>query len=823
MDEIVQTEINEYKAAIEKAWDDYHEGRYQEVITVCEDLICRYPEKSSCHYLLGHVYRVQELNKKSTDEFLIALQKDVDGVNTGYTCYWLGEMFGKYSWLVEADENHIYDKKKSTYYFELARTAKQFPPQLLLNYRHSVKGQMKIDLCEEGILRFPDFTDFYVILAQHYAYHGQSNMQLATYNRAIENKCSSASLFYNMGQFYYKREEYEISRDYFRKALEANQYYEGYSFAINYWLGRIAEKKKEFDLAEAIYREIYITEQGYSNSLLGFLGMLNIYVLNNKPDQFIDLVLNWDASRDLIDNESWFSSPVTFSEYVTDSIESDNVKELYQNLNKFKLDRSNANALLKGKIFLIRALLAGVQSKPKERYNALKKALQLLNVYHYDFVLDLFADALVSLIDNRGKSISNLTVWYNMLISDLEEFNNLSLALSSNLSYIFSELFEAEYFDKVISVARFFTLDQVREADALFELAYSYNEMKDKAQARVVYELCLKHKGDTTAVLNNLGNLYDDAGDLVGALELYSRGLKISPDDKHLNNNHKRVSQKYTLMLEQAAKEKQLLSEQQTSINYLKKENDYVLEKLSLFIGRVKKDESFESWKASVPKYKFQKYMGVDKQRADSLLSQWLAKGYLIDTRQRDDFHVTIYAINPLIEDEIKRLERLKIPVNWINGFLNINVDVLDSKGYFTMMTRAQKTVKKYRPIFERDINELYNNYLMEHLKATIVLSGSLVELALTYYCERRKATVIQFQDQSGKTKSKNLYDCVLSDLIAYVEQNQFFGSDFIHLSNLSRIYRNFVHPGREMKDVLDSAKADLCFISTLEILKKII
>ena len=66
--------------------------------------------------------------------------------------------------------------------------------------------------------------------------------------------------------------------------------------------------------------------------------------------------------------------------------------------------------------------------------------------------------------------------------------------------------------------------------------------MKDKVQARVVYELCLEHNGDTTAVLNNLGNLYDDAGDHVGALELYGRGLAISPADKHLSDNYKRVS-----------------------------------------------------------------------------------------------------------------------------------------------------------------------------------------------------------------------------------------------------------------------------------------
>ncbi|RZJ44543.1 MAG: hypothetical protein EOO19_11860 [Chryseobacterium sp.] len=111
----------------------------------------------------------------------------------------------------------------------------------------------------------------------------------------------------------------------------------------------------------------------------------------------------------------------------------------------------------------------------------------------------------------------------------------------------------------------------------------------------------------------------------------------------------------------------------------------------------------------------------------------------------------------------------------------------------------------------------------MGHEKATIVLSGSLVELLLIYYCEKKKMMTITILDSKGSPKKKKLYECVLIDLIEFVEQTKPFGNDFFHLSNLSRIYRNFIHPGRELKDSLDKSKAEICFVGTREILNRII
>ena len=55
------------------------------------------------------------------------------------------------------------------------------------------------------------------------------------------------------------------------------------------------------------------------------------------------------------------------------------------------------------------------------------------------------------------------------------------------------------------------------------------------------------------------------------------------------------------------------------------------------------------------------------------------------------------------------------------------------------------------------------------------------------------------------------------------VAAKKYFGNDFFPLTNLSRVYRNFIHPGVELKNSLDKTKSDLCFISSIEILRKIL
>jgi len=175
-----------------------------------------------------------------------------------------------------------------------------------------------------------------------------------------------------------------------------------------------------------------------------------------------------------------------------------------------------------------------------------------------------------------------------------------------------------------------------------------------------------------------------------------------------------------------------------------------------------------------------------------------------------------------LLSEQQHALRQEAIPKQWLVTSKDISVNRLEMLGYFDMIAKIEKVNKKYRKLLERDFKELIFNYMVKNQKSVVVLSGSLIELALTYYCEKKKFLAIETVNQGVKKRIK-LYDAVLNDLITFAHDQKWFGSDFPSLGNLSRIYRNFIHPGLELKSDGDiQMKAELCYLSTIEILKKV-
>jgi tetratricopeptide (TPR) repeat protein len=177
-----------------------------------------------------------------------------------------------------------------------------------------------------------------------------------------------------------------------------------------------------------------------------------------------------------------------------------------------------------------------------------------------------------------------------------------------------------------------------------------------------------------------------------------------------------------------------------------------------------------------------------------------------------------------LLEKRFQEEKQKKIPEHWNSSIKNINVNRLDDWGYFEIIQRIEKINKKYKKIIERDFKELFFNYLVNNYKSTVVLSGSLVEMIIIYYCDKKNFKMIPVKNSKGSVQNKKLYDCVLNELIPFIGDKNIFGTDFHHLGNLARIYRNYIHPALELKSNTDiKSKADLCFISAIEIIKKII
>jgi len=396
------------------------------------------------------------------------------------------------------------------------------------------------------------------------------------------------------------------------------------------------------------------------------------------------------------------------------------------------------------------------------------------------------------------------------------------------------KLYDEEKFDDAHAESESFVLElfkekkykDIVEADKklesvpiIFEVAYAYSEMGDENKAEEIYETILSFPGEenNSAILNNLSNIKKSKGKIKEAFDLIQKAKKKDTEDEIIDRNYQNL---LGIINEQEAIEQNY----KNAVSLIQKENDFVIGKLKNFFTNIKKESGLKNNQIAIPNWKFKVLMGTDDQKADSLKKQWIEKGYIRKTDQRTENLVSVYEINCHIEKAIEKAQNTKINKKWIDGFENIDILKLEKIGYFEILPRIRKINKKFKFLLERDFNELTFNYLVGNEKSVIVIAGSLIEVVLIYHCEKKKIKKINYQIQN-KAIQKDLYDCDLGDLLNYFEQGKIMSDLLVHLGNISRIHRNFIHPGKEVREFekLDQTKSDLCYISAVEIIKKLI
>jgi hypothetical protein len=391
-----------------------------------------------------------------------------------------------------------------------------------------------------------------------------------------------------------------------------------------------------------------------------------------------------------------------------------------------------------------------------------------------------------------------------------------------NASELFIELCEELHKDKQydIIVKYYNEIRNSLEKHKLFysfELAYAFSHLNKNNFAEEVYQYLIDTGNGTEAVLNNLSNIKEKNKEYKKAYKLISGAYKRSPKDEIISNNYKRLKK---IVEEIKEKEKQF----KAAINNLKNENQFVINKLSVFLKNCRKDDEYDKGTIPIPNWKFKALMQTDEQKADSLKKQWIDKKYISSTEKRGDFNELIYEINPYLYSGLKNIEIKKVNKDWISGIEKLNQLTLEKIGYFSNYLRLNKINKTFKNIILRDYDELTLNFILNNFKSTIVIAGSLIESLLIYHLNKKRITEINYA-MGNKTINKNLFDCTLNDLLIYCENNKILEKQFVHLGNISRIYRNFIHPGKEVKEaeILDESKAKLCYISVTEIIKGIV
>jgi len=350
-----------------------------------------------------------------------------------------------------------------------------------------------------------------------------------------------------------------------------------------------------------------------------------------------------------------------------------------------------------------------------------------------------------------------------------------------------------------------------------FELAFSLNNVGKSDEAGVVYEELLEYEPNNSSILNNLHLIYKKQGNRAKAWPLIKAAYGIAPEDSTIETNYKSLLSEI-----QEAEEQEAIFE--AAVEKVSKENSFVLEKLSNFLLAAKGDENFSDGCIPIPRWKLKVMMKTDEQKSLSLINQWIDKGYVSKTGNRGQYGEAVYRINPKIFPAMEMDTTTKLPDVWITGINRINQENLIDMGFFEAMKKIANVDKDFRNEIERDVNELFLNVIFRNSKSIIVLSGSLTEMLLIYHLHKMGLSEIEYEIDSKK-KKKKLLDCTIFDLINVCEQRNFLKAITVNLGHVSRLYRNYIHPGKEIKDdnKLDFNKATLCYSATLEILHTVL
>jgi tetratricopeptide (TPR) repeat protein len=805
---------DEIEKLFDRAWNDFSNQNYSKSKQICDQIV----ELNNCHpkayYLKGLIYFEEGKDEESIENFNKALDCDRDKTLSGKINYQIGKLYDVGYGILE--ENSFHNPEKAKNYYLNAKHYDTYPADVILRLAAKSNDiQEKITLYKEGIEKFPQNPICYLKLANIYERELQDiSTQNKVLHKAYEQVKNLPSVTYSLGVFHYNNAEYSKAREFFVETIELCKKSNLNTSPLFFALANTYYMEDNYNKALDNYQVSISSAEIRSEYLHAFLSTLNVCSKIGK----IDILLNplkkitideWIFDFQFgeiifyLDLHDPFGVPVIFE-----------IEETLKNLKILK--NTNKDIDISKKIYALKSIFFRELEKEYDRIMYLRK---YLNYDQSDYVLNELASAYVGYLSYTITNNNSIEHYTKSFTSDIKEYPRLMNFISKHrIRPIIQQMFEEEHYKETIKIFESLSEEIINDADCWFKIAYSYDELEYFDKAERAYEKNLYINPDCSSSLYNLSLIKRNKGHLEESYKLISSALNLEPEDELYKKNRDMIIEKLNEL-------KQKERSYKSAIASLETENDFSMDRLKTFIIKAKRDPEFSEGKIPIPHWKFPQLMETKKEYANSLKERWLERNYIRKTNDRSQHGANIFEINPLLEKELDRIIAYQLDKNWINSFTAIDTLKLEEVGYFDVLERIKNSNNKYIDLFERDYKELVLNHLMNNRKATIILAGSLIELILIYYCEAEGFESIAFQLPKGKTVTKKIYDCVLSDLINYFEQNKILGQDFSYLSNLSRIYRNFIHPGKELREKqnLDKIKADLCYSSCIEIIRKVL
>jgi tetratricopeptide (TPR) repeat protein len=377
--------LDKYREQLDIAWAEFQNNNLDKAESICNALIIEFPDDSETHCLLGHIYSNQEKLAKALEQYSIALEKDKDQKEGGHINYWIGQLYDSYS--ISGQKNPIYDPDKAKMHYHKAKEYNNYPSDVInkLHYEHR-NDYERIKLYEEGISKFPDEITFYIQLSWTYKRLNNPDKEIKTLNDVLAKGLKSASLYYNIGEFYYNHNQFPKCREYFAEAINLNEHYPNSNYAINYAIANSFFEEGDFINAETYYKKSFEESRNNDTCWFGFFGLIVVYNEQKKLQDIQKLINEIMIDKDIFFEEGMFGGgPFWLDSQIPESINlRHDIKKILAIFKSVKFSEKNDTFL--GKLWLVRALLAKESGNHTGRYNALKNVLKYLSVSQYEFL-----------------------------------------------------------------------------------------------------------------------------------------------------------------------------------------------------------------------------------------------------------------------------------------------------------------------------------------------------------------------------------------------------------------------------------------------------
>jgi len=397
-------------------------------------------------------------------------------------------------------------------------------------------------------------------------------------------------------------------------------------------------------------------------------------------------------------------------------------------------------------------------------------------------IKDIEFDFLIHCDEESVKRIANDLV--------IKLYRGLSSIKNKVVENLFCPLIEALYgyseFSIISKLADHINEVMLKNLNAIFNVAYSYHTEKNYEKAIIFYKKYLEIDKDHNASLNNLGLIYKEMGKWREAFTLFERGINLYPDDKNIQNNFKDIKE---------------------AINQIKDfENENIFIKNKLLTFSKNKDENGYI----ICSYKLlSKYFNSSEIKADILLKHFLKKSYIIKITEHNlDTQSSVYKINPFLEENIVNFqEKCLKEKKYLEIVQRIDIDYIESLGLNAELIKKLRKVSNndLRKIVKRDISENVFAIITESYKASLVLSGSIIETLLLYKITDKGIKKYKLPNMN---KNKQIINMGLSELLEVAKTENLIESQTYHISHFIRNYRNLIHPGVEQrKKAIEASK----------------